>query len=106
MPGMAVNLLIREGLFVKNRSKMFASLVGKYIIWISPRSPSSVRNASLMGADNCIVWSVYVWEVKVSSDPMTPSLNLWLYTKSRDNGTGRNKKTTTKKSCPFSWFFH
>ena len=49
MPGIGVDLLIRDGLFVKNRSKMLESLVGKSTIWVSPRSPSSARKASFIG---------------------------------------------------------
>ena len=48
MPGIGVDLLIKDDLFVKNRSKVFESLVGKSTIWVSPRSPSSSRKASFI----------------------------------------------------------
>ena len=47
MPEIGVDLLIRDGLFVKNGSKMLESLVRKSTIWLSPRSPSSTRKTML-----------------------------------------------------------
>ena len=46
---MPADLLIGDGLFVKNRSKVLGSLVVKFTIWVSPRSPYSSRKASFIG---------------------------------------------------------
>ena len=47
MPGITVEQFKRDGLFVKNKSRILSSLVGESMIWFSPRSLSKVRKLAL-----------------------------------------------------------